>query len=255
MVSSVSSSFTNTVALPNLGAQALDAEETSSSARAYLALRGNDSGATTDAPQVGTGRDPAVVIALSDEALQTLDDMNGSFERRKQALAEAEATQGPYAGVTIKVIDEPKGYSPEEVRLNGLLRFFATQKDQLSGRQAEYDRLANTKPVPRQELTGKAKEAALELLSKQGYARPGTNQTVSFVSDDGNTLYRFMGDGSVWTNDADVPTSEAEKQLGLSTLSRLINFSQQDLSGLSSLSGDALNARIDDIYKQFSPPS
>ena len=43
----------------------------------------------------------------------------------------------------------------------------------------------------------------MDLLSKQGYARPGTNQTVSFVSDDGNTLYRFMGDGSVWTSDAE----------------------------------------------------
>jgi hypothetical protein len=43
--------------------------------------------------------------------------MNGSFERSKQALAEVENTKGPYAGVTIKVIEEPKGYSPEEVRL------------------------------------------------------------------------------------------------------------------------------------------
>jgi hypothetical protein len=253
MVGGVSSSVTNAVALPNLGAQALDAGDISSSARAYLARRDNDSGTKNDTPQADTSRDPAVVISLSDEALQILDAMKESFGRSKEELAEAENAQGPFAGRKIEVADERKGLGPEEIRLKGLLRFAAMSIDQLASRQADYERISNTKPVPRQELTGEAKEAAFDLLNSKGYARPGTNQTVSFSVD--NLSYFFKDDGSVWTNQVGVPVSEGEKQGILTTLSRLISFAQQDMSDLSSLSGGALNARVDDLYKQLSPPS
>lgn len=251
MVSGVSNSDTSTVALPNPGAQALDAGDISSSARAYLARRDNDGGTTADAPQADTSRSPAVIISLSDEALQILDAMKESFGHRKEELAEA--AQGPFAGRKIEVASEREGLSPEEIRLKGLLRFAAMSKDQLASRQADYERILNTKPVPRQELTGEAKEAAFDLLTNKGYARPGTNQTVSFSVD--NLSYFFKDDGSVWTNQVGVPVSEGEKQGVLTTLSRLISFAQQDMSDLSSLSGGALNARVDDLYKQLSPTS
>ena len=251
MVSSVSTSYTSAVVLPNQTPQALNAADISNSARTYLASR--DSNTTTGAPKAGTDHDPAVVMSLSGQAQQILDEMSASFAQRKQELADAENTQGPFAGVTIKLTDEPKGFSPEEIRLRGLVRMQAIQKESLASHQAAYSSLLNTKPVPAKELAGKAKEAAFDLLSDHGYSRPGTNQTVSFSV--GNLLHTFKGDGTVWTNDGNVPTSEAAKRLLLNTLSRSINFAQQDLSGLSSLSGDALNAQIDDLYKQFSPPS
>ena len=107
MVSSVSTSYTSAVVLPNQTPQALNAADISNSARTYLASR--DSNTTTGAPKAGTDHDPAVVMSLSGQAQQILDEMSASFAQRKQELADAENTQGPFAGVTIELSMSRKG--------------------------------------------------------------------------------------------------------------------------------------------------
>lgn len=238
--------------------------------------------AAPDATANDTDRGPATQVSLSQEALdslmadlkqnpdaarQTMDEFTQAAEQRSGSSAEQ--AQNPIAKAFASKLQEvaerrgitvPDGqsldsaYLSDQIKLQGFLRFFEGQKDQLAARQTEYDRLSNMKPVPQQELTGKAKDAALELLSSRGFAPPGPNHSIGFAV--GNLYYHFYGDdGSVKTNEIGVPTSEAEKQTGLATLNRLIQFSQQDVSGLSSLSGDELNGRIEDLYRQFAPSS
>jgi hypothetical protein len=228
----------------------------------------------TNAAADDTDRGSATQVSLSQEAINRLTaDFKQNPDAARQtmdAFSQAtEQTQNPIAQAFASKLQEvadrrgitaPDGqsldpaYLSDQIRLKGFLRFFEGQKDQIAARQAQYDQLSNAKPVPQQELAGKAKDAALELLSSRGFAPPAPGHSIGFAA--GNLYYRFYGDdGSVKTNEIGVPASEAEKQLGLTTLNRLIQFSQQDVSDLSSLRGDELTSRINDLYRQFAPSS
>ncbi|WP_424630716.1 hypothetical protein [Bradyrhizobium sp. SYSU BS000235] len=238
--------------------------------------------AAPDVTAYDADRGPATQVSLSQEALdkliadhkqnpdaarQTMDAFTQPSEQRSGSSAEQaqDSIAKAFASKLQEVADRrgitvPEGqsldsaYLSDQIKLQGFLRFFEGQKDQLAARQTEYDRLSSMKPVPQQELTGKAKDAALELLSSRGYVAPGPNHSIGFAV--GNLYYHFYGDdGSVKTNEIGVPTSEAEKQTGLATLNRLIQFSQQDVSDIASLRGDELNRRIDDLYRQLGPSS
>lgn len=201
--------------------------------------------ATAPAP-AGSGLDPlVVVVSLSEDALklvpgQTSDSMGQPF---------ADAVE---RAKSMRAIMETRRQIAE---LNRHLKPSEFARAQLADYQAAYEQLQNTMPVARQELTGKTKDAALELLSRKGYARPGENQTVNFA--DGDLYYRFSGDGSVWTSKVGAPVSEAEKQAALVTLSRTIIYGQQDVSALHS-ERDILHARRDALeagYEKAYPGS
>ncbi len=205
---------------------------TSSNARDYETRDGALRTDVTAPEQAGSGLDPVVVVSLSEYALklvtrQTSDPMREAF------------IDGSQQATSMRALMETRRQIAE---LNRDLKPSEFARAQLADHQAAYERIQNTKPVARQELTGEAKHAAFELLSRKGYARPGVNQTVNFA--DGDIYYRFSGDGSVWTSAVGVPTSEAEKQGVLATLSRSIIYGQQDMS--ASLSQrDALQARYE----------
>jgi len=134
--------------------------------------------------------------------------------------------------------------------LNGEISRQARAKDQLRHNQDEYNRILNTKPVPRKELSGKEKDAALKLLENSGHPHPGANQTVGFAVD--NIIYMFKGDGSVWTNDGNIPISEEAKQMSLGRLSSRISEGQRDMSNVI-LNRDALQAQYDTLKAKYTP--
>jgi hypothetical protein len=134
--------------------------------------------------------------------------------------------------------------------LNADISFHARAKEYLPQNQDEYNRVLHTKPVPRKELSGKDKDAALKLLDKSGLPHPGENQTVSFGVD--GTLYMFKGDGTVWTNQGDIPISEDAKQWILGILSNKISDGQRDMSDVIS-NRDAMQAQYDELEAKYTP--
>jgi hypothetical protein len=134
--------------------------------------------------------------------------------------------------------------------LNNDISRQAMAKADLKHNQDEYDRLLNTKPAPRKELSGKEKDAALKLLESSRHARPGANQTVSFSVD--NITYMFKGDGSVWTNQSDIPISDEAKQRWLGILRNKISEGQRDMSDVIS-NRDALQAQHDALEAKYPP--
>jgi hypothetical protein len=121
---------------------------------------------------------------------------------------------------------------------------------QLQSLKERYSSLQAAEPKPAVELTGKAKEAALELAQKLGHKPWGDNY--AFGHD--GMIYSFRSDGTVWVNDGDVPTSAEAKQQVLSGLSKLISEMESDMRfdvDAAIERRDALLARQDEIRSSW----
>lgn len=126
-------------------------------------------------------------------------------------------------------------------------------KEQLPSLIERYETLRQTEPKPAVELTGKDKDAAWALAKSLGHSPWGDNYV--FVHD--NVMYAFKSDGTVTTNDPNVPTSEESKRAALESMSRRISeyrgYSTVDIDAVSSRI-DALNARLTEIRAEMSGP-
>lgn len=238
-------------ALPRFAPEA-SISDLSERARAYL--KSNNATRSDQSAQNDTDRDPAVRLTLSNAAMAasteqsvyqkigsllqdqfglTLQDGESWEDGVKRLSTERFMQRDGQRSIEVDAyFDDMHGAMEirrQMVELNTTIKAHQLDREQLADLQADYKYYLNIKPVPRQELHGEEKEAAFKLLSDRGYARPGQDHTVSFSID--HTTYMFMGDGSVWTNDGRVPTSEAAKQGVLDTLSRRIGYGQQDSAG------------------------
>jgi hypothetical protein len=192
----------------------------------------------------------AVQLSLSPAALDHLAAANRMAERLGVTLKDGQSPEE----AAQQYFDDKSAQGKLRVEigmLNVKINFQARAKDDLGQNQAEYNRILKTKPVPRKELAGPEKDAALKLLENLGYAHPGKNQSRMFSVD--GTMYTFKGDdGSVWTNDGNIPISEDAKQLTLGHLSSRISEGQRDISDVIS-NRDALQAQYDALAAKYAP--
>jgi len=211
----------------------------------------NESGAISPG---GYGDDPAVLISLSKDAMQSLlqrseDDISQLFAERTSSTAsydmEARRKDDDKRIANMQAMMEVQKQMHDLkstiIKHEGFSRFADTW-------QAQYDQLLDTKPVPATELTGKDKEAAFELLKSKGLPLPAAGGSVQF-SPDGQMLLIFKGDGSVWTRDGNVPETEAQKQFLLSNLNDRIGRGRDDISGVES-QYDMLQEQLETLQKQ-----
>jgi PAS domain-containing protein len=192
----------------------------------------------------------AVQLSLSSAALDHLAAANRMSERLGITLKDG---QSPEEAAQQYFDDKSRQgkLSVEIGMLNSDISRQARAKDDLRQNQDEYNRILKTKPVPRKELSGMEKDAAIKLLENLGYARPGKNQTRMFSVD--GTMYMFKGDdGSVWSNDGYIPISEEAKQLSLGHLSNRISEGQRDMGDVIS-NRDALQAQYDALAAKYTP--
>jgi len=203
--------------------------------------------------------DSAVKLTLSQDALDHIAQLpsppsvaDRMFARLGVTLQEG---QDPEAAAQQYFDDKSKqGHLRGEISmLNVRINLQARARDQLRHNQDEYNRVLNTKPVPRQELSGKEKDAAVKLMENLGYQWPGKGQNRMFAVD--NTMYLFKGDdGSVWTNQGDIPVSDEHKQFWLGHLSERIGEGQRDMSDVIS-NRDAMQAQHDALATKYAPPA
>lgn len=203
--------------------------------------------------------DSAVKLTLSQDALDHIAQLPSppSVADRMAALLGVTLQEGqdPEAAAQ-QYFDDKSAQAKlrgEISMLNVRINLQARAKDQLAHNQDEYNRVINSKPVPRQELSGDEKDAAVKLMENLGYQWPGKGQNRMFAVD--NTMYLFKGDdGSVWTNQGDIPVSEEHKQSWLGHLSDRIGEGQRDMSGVIS-NRDALQAQYDVLAAKYAPPA
>ena len=172
--------------------------------------------------------DSAVKLTLSRNALNHLAQLPPppSPAERLSALLGVTLKEGQDPGEAARQYFDDKSAQMklrgEIAMLNVRINFQARAKEQLQHNQEEYNRVLKTKPVPKQQLLDKEKDAAVKLMESLGYNWPGKGQTRMFAVD--NTMYTFNGDDrTVWTHQGDIPTSEENKQLQLGHLSSRIS--------------------------------
>jgi hypothetical protein len=203
--------------------------------------------------------DSAVKLTLSQDALDHLAQLPSPPSVADRMAARLGVTlqegQDPEAAARQYFDDKAaQGKLRGEISmLNVRINLQARAKAQLRHNQDEYSRVLNTKPVPRQELSGTEKDAAVKLMESLGYQWPGKGQTRMFAVD--NTMYLFKGDDrSVWTNQGDIPVSDENKQFWLGHLSSRISEGQRDMTDVIS-NRDAMQAQHDALAAKYAPPA
>ncbi|MCF8481295.1 MAG: hypothetical protein K9H25_12745 [Rhodospirillum sp.] len=183
---------------------------------------------------VGRGT-PASYINLSPTALKLLDskDISSagiSLDDHDQRVAGVKvrmekAEKVRELGDTLmkegkEFFDEMEIYGDEmyrHVKLQFEIARYEHDKEHLKENQTAYEKLLTTDPVPPVELTGDAKAEAFDLARALGRKARG-----AVIDPKTNKLYNFREDGSVWVQDADVPSNEDDKKAWLKSLQERI---------------------------------
>ena len=171
--------------------------------------------------------DSAVKLTLSRNALNHLAQLPPppSPAERLSALLGVTLKEGQDPGEAAQQYFDDKSAQMklrgEIAMLNVRINFQARAKEQLQHNQEEYNRVLKTKPVPKQQLLDKEKDAAVKLMESLGYNWPGKGQTRMFGVD--GSMYTFKASSHGLDHQGDIPTSEENKQLQLGHLSSRIS--------------------------------
>lgn len=95
----------------------------------------------------------------------------------------------------------------ELVKINSEIELREGARERLPKTKAFYEKILNTEPVPVKVLNREEKAAALKLAHSLGHSPWGESYSFSH----GDTAYTFLQDGTVTTNEVNVPKSAEEK--------------------------------------------